>query len=48
MYAQNSLHNRLNNIYRTLLKGNIDGKRGRGGPRMSWFDNIKEWTGMWY
>ena len=39
---------RLNNIYRTLLEGYIDGKRGRGRPRMSWYDNIKEWTGMPY
>lgn len=39
---------RLNNIYRTLLEGYIDGKRGRGRPRMSWYDNIKEWTGMRY
>ena len=33
---------RLNNIYRTLLEGYIDGKRGRGRPRMSWYDKIKE------
>ena len=39
---------RLNSIYRTLLEGNIDGKRGRGRPRMSWYDNIKEWNGMRY
>ena len=34
---------RLNNRYRTLLEGYIDGKRGRGRPRMSWYDNINEW-----
>ena len=39
---------RLNSMHRTLLKGYIDGKRGRGRPRMSWCDNIKEWTGMQY
>ena len=39
---------RLNNIYRTLLERYIDGKRGRGRPRMSWYDSIKEWTGMRY
>ena len=36
---------RLNNVYRTLLEGYIDGMRGRGRPRMSWHGNIKEWTG---
>ena len=39
---------RLNNVYRTLLERYIDGKRGRGRPRMSWYDNIKELTGMHY
>ena len=39
---------RLNNVYRTLLEGYIDGARGRGRPRMSWYDNIKEWTGLRY
>ena len=38
----------LNNIHRTPLEGYIDGKRGKGGPRMSWYDNSKEWTGMRY
>ena len=37
---------RLNNVYRTLLEGYIDGARGRGRPRMSWYDNIKEWTSL--
>ena len=37
---------RLIYIYRTLLEGYIDGKRGRGRPRMSWCDHINEWTGM--
>ena len=36
----------LNNIHRTLLEGYIDGKRGRGRGRMSWYDNIKEWIDM--
>ena len=35
-------------MHRTLLEGYIDGKKGRGRPRMSWYDNIKEWTGMQY
>ena len=39
---------RLNNVYRTLLEGYIDGERGRGRPRMSWYDNIKEWTSLRY
>ena len=39
---------RLNNVYRTLFEGYIDGTRGRCHPRTSWYDNIKEWTGMRY
>ena len=38
----------LNNMHRTLLEGKIDGTRVRGRPRMSWYDNTKEWTGMRY
>ena len=38
----------IGSVYRTLLEGNIDGTRGRGRPRTSWYDNIKEWTGMRY
>lgn len=33
---------------RALLEGCIDGKRGTGRPRISWYDNIMEWTEMQY
>ena len=39
---------RHNNICKTLLEGHINGKRNRGRPRMSWLDNITEWTGCSY
>ena len=39
---------RLNNIYRTLLEGYVDGRRGRGHPRMNWYNDMKEWTDMRY
>ena len=35
-------------MHRRLFDGYIDGKRGRGRPRLSWYDNIKEWIGMRY
>ena len=35
-------------MQRTLLEGYIDRNRGRARPRMSWYDNIKKWTGMQY
>ena len=31
---------------KTLLQGNIDGKRRRGKPKMQWQDNIVEWTSL--
>ena len=39
---------RLNNVHRIFLEGYIDGTRGRGRLRTSWYDNIKEWTGRRY
>ena len=35
---------RRNGIQRTLLEAKIEGKRGRGRPRVMWMDNIKDWT----
>eukprot|EP00112_Aurelia_sp_Birch-Aquarium-sp1_P000311 Seg1027.2 transcript_id=Seg1027.2/GoldUCD/mRNA.D3Y31 product="putative transposon-derived protein F52C9.6" protein_id=Seg1027.2/GoldUCD/D3Y31 len=35
-------------LQRLLLEGKFNGKRGRGRPRSTWFDNIKEWTQMNY
>ena len=29
----------------TTLQGRMEGKRGRGRPRQTWVDDIREWTG---
>ena len=34
-------------LQRLLLEGKFNG-RGRGRPRLTWFSNINEWTGMNY
>ena len=34
--------------YDTLLRiiqGRLNGKRGRGGPRRTWVDDLRDWTG---
>ena len=36
---------RHDSLQKTVLKGRIDGRRGRGRPRRQWYKNIKEWTG---
>ena len=28
-----------------VLEGKVEGERGRGKPRGTWTDNIKEWMG---
>ena len=33
---------------RLLLEGTVDGKRGREGPRNTWFSNIRDWMGIDY
>ena len=35
-------------LQRTVLDGKVNGKRGRGRPRMKWTTNIAKWTGMGY
>ena len=35
-------------LQRTILEGMVEGKRARGRQRNTWFDNIKEWTGLTY
>ena len=29
----------------TTLEGRLEGKRGRGRPRRTWVDDIRDWTG---
>ena len=29
-----------------IAQGKIEGKRGRGRPKISYMDNMKQWTGM--
>ncbi|NSM56165.1 hypothetical protein HET73_00315 [Wolbachia endosymbiont of Atemnus politus] len=39
---------RKNDIQRLLLEGRIEGTRSRGRQRLTWFDNIKDWTNHSY
>ena len=39
---------RHENIRRRLQEEYIEGRRPRGRPRISWYDNIRVWTGMSY
>ena len=39
---------RGNGVQRLLMKGRINGRRGRGWPRTMWTDNIKEWPRISY
>ena len=39
---------RQNGLQRLLLEGKINGKRGKGRPRIIWATNIKDWTGKTY
>ena len=39
---------RRDGLQRLFLEGKFNGKRGRGRPRLTWFNNIKEWTGVNY
>ena len=38
--------NRAGNLAKTILRGPVDGKRGRGRPRTTWLKNINDWTGL--
>lgn len=35
-------------LHRTVLDGKVNGKRGRGRPRIKWTTNITKWTGLEY
>ena len=37
---------RHDSMQRDLLEGMVEGKRGRGRPRMQWSDNITHWIGL--
>ena len=39
---------RRDGLQRLLLEGKINGKRGRGRPRIMWMDNIGNWTKLSY
>ena len=37
---------RKNDILTMAMEGKICGKRPRGRPRINWFSDVKEWTGL--
>ena len=37
---------RSGGLAKTCLQGTVRGARGRGRPKKSWHDNIKDWTGL--
>ena len=37
---------RKENLLTTIMEGKIEGKRPRGRPRISWFCDVKAWTGL--
>ena len=37
---------RRSTLQLTLLDGKVNGRRGRGRPRATWFNNISQWTGL--
>ena len=37
---------RHESLEKTILEGELQGKRGRGKPRRSWKDDIEKWLGM--
>jgi len=39
---------RRDGLQRLLLEGKFNGRRGRGRPRATWADNIKDWTHLSY
>ena len=34
------------NLTKTIVQGKPEGRRGKGRPRISYSDNIKQWTGL--
>ena len=39
---------RHSTLQRTFLEGKVNGRRGRGRPRATWFNNISQWIGLKY
>ena len=37
---------RKNNFLTTAMEGRMRGRRPRGRPRINWFSDVKEWTGL--
>ena len=37
---------RHDGLCKTVLQGTVEGERGRGRPRKTWTDNVKDWTAM--
>ena len=45
-YAGHVLRGSSGETHLLILEGRVEGRRGRGRPRTSWIDNIKEWTNI--
>ena len=45
-YFGHTLRNVQETVESSVMTGLVEGDRGKGRPRICWFDNIKVWTGL--
>jgi len=45
-YFGHMCRNTNSSITKTIVQGKVEGKRRRGRPKISYMDNVRQWTGM--
>ena len=45
-YFGHSMRQQNDSIESSIMTGFVEGNRGRGRPRLSWIDNVLNWTGL--
>ena len=45
-YFGHTVRNVQETVESSVMTGLVEGDRGKGRPRICWFDNIKVWTGL--